>query len=170
MHITIEIKCPHCQSRSITRNGKKYNGTQNYRCSRCGHQFVDDREKTYSGCLFRTVQTIKMMRVRGMGIRDISTVLNASVGKVLKSLKSGTDTIKPKQAYYDRLEADEFWTYAGRKEHKVWLVYAYHCETGKLWGMYGFGERGQRDNRRWERFISAFKGDGHPAGNGMRWG
>ncbi|MDR3146703.1 MAG: hypothetical protein LBU21_10530 [Treponema sp.] len=29
MSITIEIKCPHCQSTTISRNGKKDNGKQN---------------------------------------------------------------------------------------------------------------------------------------------
>ncbi|MDR1231591.1 MAG: hypothetical protein LBK61_09345 [Spirochaetaceae bacterium] len=38
MKITIEIKCPRCLNPGITRNGKKYSGKQNCRCSRCGHQ------------------------------------------------------------------------------------------------------------------------------------
>jgi hypothetical protein len=50
-----------------------------------------------------------------MGIRDISAVLKPSAGKVLKVLKSGNYTIKPKQARYDRLETDEFWTCEGKK-------------------------------------------------------
>jgi transposase-like protein len=90
---------------------EKNNGKQNYRCSRCGHPFIADHEKTYNGCLSWTVQSIKMMLVRGMGIRDVSAVLKLSAGKVLKVLESCSCTIKPKRAYYDRLEIDEFWTY-----------------------------------------------------------
>jgi insertion element IS1 protein InsB len=33
---------------------------------------------------------------------------------------------------------DEFWTYVGKKAEKVWLIYAYHRETGEIvawvWG------------------------------------
>jgi IS1 family transposase len=29
-----------------------------------------------------------------------------------------------KQEYYDCLEADEFWTYAGKKSVGLWLIYA----------------------------------------------
>jgi transposase-like protein len=99
MTITIKIKCSHCQSSRITRNGKKNNGKQNYRCSLCGHPFIADHEKTYNGRLSWTAQSINMMLVRGMGIRDISAVRKLSAGKVLKVLESCSYTIKPKQAY-----------------------------------------------------------------------
>jgi transposase-like protein len=89
MTITIELKCPHCHSPKITRNGKKHNGTQNYRCSCCGRQFIGDHQMTYHGCLSWIVQMVKIMLVRGIGIRDISTVLEISITKVLKVLKSG---------------------------------------------------------------------------------
>ncbi|MDR1466623.1 MAG: IS1 family transposase, partial [Treponema sp.] len=49
MLITIEIKCPRCQSPNISRNGKKSNGKQNYLCTCCGHQFISDHDITYQG-------------------------------------------------------------------------------------------------------------------------
>jgi predicted transposase YbfD/YdcC len=51
MTITIEIKRPHCHSHNITRNGKKRNGKQNYRCTQYGCQFIGGHEMTYRGCL-----------------------------------------------------------------------------------------------------------------------
>jgi hypothetical protein len=76
--------------------------------------------------------------VRGIGIRDISRALKISVAKVLKVLKTCNHTINPKRAYYGRLEIDEFWTYAGKKENKLRLIYAYRRETGEtvayVWG------------------------------------
>jgi hypothetical protein len=59
------------------------------------------------------------MLVRGIGIRDISVVLQISITKVLKVLKSGKYRIKPKRTHYDCLEIDEFWTYVGKKKNKV---------------------------------------------------
>jgi IS1 family transposase len=65
-------------------------------------------------------------------------VLKISITKVLNVLKSSTYKIKPKRAHYDCLEIDEFWTYVGEKKHKVWLIYAYHRESGEIvayvWG------------------------------------
>jgi serine kinase of HPr protein (carbohydrate metabolism regulator) len=54
---------------------------------------------------------VKIMLVRGIGIRDIGAVLQISITKVLKVLKSTEYRIKPKQTHYDRLEIDEFRTY-----------------------------------------------------------
>jgi hypothetical protein len=72
------------------------------------------------------------MLVRGIGIRDSSVVLKVSINMVLKVLKSGNYKIKPRQRHYDRLEIDEFWTYVGKKQNNVWLMYAYHRDTGEL--------------------------------------
>jgi hypothetical protein len=90
------------------------------------------------GTLSRVKNMIKIMLVRGIGIRDIRAVLKISITTVLKVLKSIKYRIKPKQSHYDRLEVDEFWTYAGKKKDKVWLIYAYHRESGEIaafvWG------------------------------------
>jgi IS1 family transposase len=122
------------------------------------------------------------MLVRGIGIRDISTVLKTSVTKVLKVLKSGAYVINPKKPRYDRLETDEFWTCAGKKKNKVWLIYAYHRESGEIvayvWGkrdiktakklrerIKGLGISCGRvctDNR--DSFLAVFGEDAHSAG------
>ena len=75
---------------------------------------------------------IKIMLIRGIGIRDISTVLHISITKVLKTLTSSKYAIQPRQKHYDCLEIDEFWTYVKEKKNKIWLIYAYHRETGEI--------------------------------------
>jgi transposase-like protein len=81
---------------------------------------------------------VKIMPVRGAGIRGISVILNISVKKVLKTLTPAKYQIRPSRNHYDCLEIDEFWTYAGQKTNKVWLIYAYHRESGEIavyvWG------------------------------------
>jgi transposase-like protein len=59
--------CPHCHGTMLVRNGKKYNGAQNYLGKDCGRQFIADHERTYRGCLPEMVDTIKNMLVRGVG-------------------------------------------------------------------------------------------------------
>jgi transposase-like protein len=88
MLTTIEIKRLRCHSPNVTPNGKKYNGKQNYRCTQCGRQFIDGHEMTYRERLSRVVEMVKIMLVRGIGIRDISAVLQIRITKVLKVLKS----------------------------------------------------------------------------------
>ena len=122
------------------------------------------------------------MLVRGSGVRDISAVLRVSVKKVLKALKSNKYQIQPQRRHYDCLETDEFWTYAGRKTNKVWLIYAYHRESGEIaayvWGKRDLktAEKLRKELKRlgigydrlgvdnWDSFLKAFAGDGKDAG------
>ena len=179
MQLTIELKCPQCHSHTIVRNGKKHKGIQNYLCKQCGRQFIADQERTYKGTLPWIVPLIKIMLVRGNGVRDISTILKISVKKVLKTLVSTKYELTPKRKHYDRLEIDEFWTYVG---NKVWLIYAYHRESGEIvtyvWGKRNLktAEKLRKRLKRlgisydriavdeWDSFQSAFSGDKRDAG------
>ena len=88
MTITIELKCPHRHSPNIVRNRKKSNHTQNYLYKACGKQYISYHKRTYWGTLSYIAAMIKIMLVRGIDVRDISVILNVSIGKVLKTLKS----------------------------------------------------------------------------------
>jgi len=59
-------------------------------------------------------------------------LLGISAWKVLKTLTAAKYALKPKRKRCDCLEVDEFWTYAGRKKNRKWLIYAYHRETGEI--------------------------------------
>jgi IS1 family transposase len=72
------------------------------------------------------------MTVRGNGVRDIGAVLEISIKKVLKTLVSARYELTLKMKHDDCLEIDEFWTYAGKKENRVWLIYAYHWGSGEI--------------------------------------
>jgi insertion element IS1 protein InsB len=177
MQITIELKCPHCRNANIVRNGKKSNGTQNYLCKACGKQFMSDHERTYRGTITDIANIIKLMLVRGVGIRDVSEILKISIKKVLKTLTTSEYEIKPARKHYDCLEIDEFWTYVGKKTNKIWLIYAYHRETGEVVA-YVWGKRDLKTAKKlrkrlkrlgasydriacdeWESFLTAFKED-----------
>ncbi|GHU12328.1 hypothetical protein FACS1894161_0310 [Spirochaetia bacterium] len=125
---------------------------------------------------------IKIMLVRGLGIRDISAVLQVSITKVLKTLTASKYAIQPRQTHYDCLEIDEFWTYVGKKQNKVRLIYAYHRETGEIvayvWGKRDLKTAQKLRKRiqrlgitydtmatdRWDSFLAAFSGDNHLVG------
>ena len=177
MTINIELNCPHCHSPIIVRNGKKRNRSQNYLCKVCGKQFISDLERTYCGTLSYIADMIKIMLVRGIGIRDISAILKISVKKVLKTLTSARYEIKPARKHYDCLEIDEFWTYVGRKTNKIWLIYAYHRGTGEIVA-YVWGKRDLKTAKKlrrrlkrlgvtydriacdeWDSFLTAFNED-----------
>ena len=174
MQITIGLTCPRCHSPILVKNGKKHNGAQNYLCKHCGRQFIADHQRTYQGTLPWIAPLIKIMLVRGIGVRDISAVLKISVKKVLKTLVSTHYALEPRHKHYNCLEIDEFWTYVG---NKVWLIYAYHRESGEIvsyvWGkrdLHTAEKLKERLKRQgvsydrvaiddWESFQRAFSGD-----------
>jgi len=67
----------------------------------------------------------------GVGIRDAAYIEGISVNKVLSALSKTDYRIVPKNSHYKNLEVDEFWSYVGNKENKLWLLYVYSSETGE---------------------------------------
>jgi IS1 family transposase/transposase-like protein len=177
MKIKITLHCPDCQGTKIKKNGKKSSKKQNYLCKNCKRQFIGDHALRYKGCHSQLKNKILLMLVRGIGIRDISEIENISINKVLSVLVYSNHKIQPKQSHYEQLEVDEFWTYVGNKKNKVWLIYAYHRESGEIVA-FVWGKRNVRTARnlrkkltelnisfdvictdKWESFLSAFKND-----------
>jgi IS1 family transposase/transposase-like protein len=148
----ITTGCPKCHSTRIVKNGKKRNGKQQYLCRDCGRQFISDSEKTYEGTLSIITTLILRMLVRGSGIRDISFVLQASITKVLKTLRTSKYKRTPQKMHYDKLEADEFWTYIRKKKNKLWLIYAYCRESGEIIA-YAWGKRNLKTAEKLRRAI-----------------
>jgi len=182
MKIEITLKCPTCSGANIKKNGKKENKKQNYCCNDCGRQFIGDHALTYTGCHSELAGKILLMLVRGIGIRDIAEIEKVSINKVLSVLVNSNVIIAPQKSHYNELEIDEFWTYVGNKKNKVWLIYAYHRETGEIvawvWGKRNF--RTTKALRQkitelgitfgivytddWVSFVKAFKSDNHIIG------
>ena len=184
MKIEIELYCPNCQSAKIVKNGIKSNGKQNYLCKneKCGRQFIGDHNLTYKGCHSIINHRIKLMLVRGVGVRDISVIENVSTGKVLTVLAKSDYSITPKKEHYKSIEVDEFWTYVQKKNNKQWLIYAYDRETGEIIA-YVWGKRDLRTAKKlrkklkelninydsiatddWKSFKTTFKEDNHQIG------
>lgn len=124
--------CPYCLSAKVVRNGKKKSGAQNYLCKRCGKQFLD--EYLYWGGDKRVKDQILPMLLRGSGVRDCAAVLGISKNCVLRHLikAAGETVIKPEKSYYHKVQIDELWSYVGKKEKKVWLLYAYCPQSGEI--------------------------------------
>ena len=177
MKTQIDISCPNCHSPSFSIYGIKSYGKQNYQCKACKRQFIGDHALTYNGCHSRIEDKIRLMTVRGCGIRDISIIASVSIGKVLSTIGSSIYKTAPKQRYYERLEVDEFWTYVYRKKRKVWLIYAYDRATNEIVA-YVWVKRDLRTAKKprarlkqlkvsygsismdnWDSFVTAFKPD-----------
>ncbi len=151
-------------------------------CKNCKRQFIGDHILTYQGCHSQLIKKIELMLVRGVGIRDIAEIESVSIGKVLSVLVKSERVIKPKKTHYEHIEVDEFWTYVGKKQEKVWLIYAYDRHSGEIVA-FVWGKRDLKTAKKlkarlkelsvhydtistdnWDSFVTAFKGDNHLIG------
>ena len=101
MKTQIDISCPDCHSPSFSINGIKSYGKQNYQCKDCKRQFIGDHALTYNGCHSKVEELIRLMTVRGCGVRDIAVMASVSIGKVLSTIGASVYRIAPKKRYYE---------------------------------------------------------------------
>jgi IS1 family transposase len=76
------------------------------------------------------------MLCRGSGIRDSVAITGVSKTTVLRLIKSVAQgiTVKPQKHHYHQVQIDEQWSYVGKKQRKVWMLYAYAVEEDELIG------------------------------------
>jgi IS1 family transposase/transposase-like protein len=131
--LTITVKCPHCSSTKVKKNGKKPSGKQNFYCNNCKKQF--QYEYSYAGACPKAKQQLRSMTLNGSGIRDIKRVLGLSVVCILMALRYWFKQI-PEPSFtgkYKEVQLDEFWSFVKhRKQGKRWVWYAYDKATGKI--------------------------------------
>lgn len=88
MTVWIAVRCPHCHSTDVVKNGFLGEEKQRYLCqnSEClRRSFILDY--TYNGCQREVKKKIPQMAVNGSAIRDTARVLEISEKTVMSALK-----------------------------------------------------------------------------------
>jgi insertion element IS1 protein InsB len=131
-YVKIKVNCPHCSSPKVVKNGQKSTGKQNFLCKDCRKQFQHDY--TYQGAAPVVKKQIISSLIHGCGIRDSATLFKTSQKTVLNLIERvGTKLkIEPSQKHYTQIQIDEFYSFVGSKEKKVWIFYAYAPETREI--------------------------------------
>jgi len=80
-----QIKCPHCGSEDMVKNGHSENSTQRYRCKSCKGSFQIDY--TYNARKPGVKDQIETQILNCSGIRDVSRNLQISKNTVISELK-----------------------------------------------------------------------------------
>ena len=133
--------CPHCSSDNLVKNGFTYYGKQNHKCKTCKRQFVE-REDPERLTLEETVKKLLLERI---SLRGICRVVNKSLGwlsSFIKRLYGELGDELPIQIpeYPDLelylVEADEMWSFVGKKADKQWIWLAMEVETRQIIGFW----------------------------------
>lgn len=139
----MECRCPSCSSTLVKKNGHIHNNKQNYRCLKCGRQFV--LEPTQKIIDDKTKGLIKRVLLERISLEGVCRAFEVSMPWLLEFID---DLIKelPQNlnaevvAEDDEIEvvvfeADELWSYVGSKENPQWLWLVMHSKTRQIIAM-----------------------------------
>ena len=144
--INIQVKCPHCHSPKVVKNGTKKTGRQNFLCRHCGKQF--QHEYLYQGADPCVKAQVKSSLLHGSGIRDCNKVFGVSAKCTLRLILEFGKSIlvRPKRRRYRKVQVDELWSFVNEKGRKVWIFYVYAPETREILAL-TMGKRSARQVR-----------------------
>jgi transposase len=84
----IEIGCRYCGADDLVKNGRSENGTQRYRCNKCGRNF--QHEYSYNAWKPGVKDQIEKQTLNSGGVRDIGRNLGISKNTVISVLKKNS--------------------------------------------------------------------------------
>ncbi len=124
---TNNLTCPRCQLSHIKKNGHTYYGKQNYRCKRCGRQFVENSQLINQS----KRNLVKKLLLERISLSGICRVLDISLTWLLDFIEQ-VYARNDEQLNFSQvdlsceleiicLEADELWSFVQNKENKQWI-------------------------------------------------
>jgi insertion element IS1 protein InsB len=135
------LGCPQCGLSHSKRNGHTHYGKQNHQCLNCGRQFVEDSQRITE----QKRQMIKRLLLERLSLLGICRVMNISlrwllsfIAEIYESLPDDLNLRLPLsptgQVKLLRLEAeaDEMWSFVGRKSNKQWVWIAIDVDSKQI--------------------------------------
>jgi IS1 family transposase len=178
----MKIRCPHCISKNVTKNGHTHHGKQNHECQKCGKQFSENSQKKVISD--EAKNQIKKLLLERLSLRGICRVMDISIGWLLKFIsqlyRDLPEDLNVKVIHRNKLilfnldiEADEMWSFVGNKKNKKWIWLALDPNTNQIVGFHG-GDRSKESARKlfqslpfWYRFTADFYTDDYEAYKGI---
>ena len=115
-----------CQASAI-KHGRHRNGTQRYRCTRCGKTFTEPRPRPLGNmtiglqrasqairCLVEGCSVLSTSRLTGLNKNTVLKLLLLAGGKAERVLDTQVRNIDCRV-----VQADELWTFVGKKQERV---------------------------------------------------
>ncbi len=142
-----KLTCPRCQLSHIKRNGHTYYGKQNYQCLLCARQFVVRNEIVSP----EKQALIKSLLRERLSLRGICRVLKISLSWLINFIEQlylrtppDLQFIAPRAAEIKIfcLEADELWSFVGKRENKRWIWLILERRTRQIIAVH-IGDRSQ---------------------------
>ena len=163
----IRTTCPRCDQTDYKKHGKTHPGKQNYRCRRCGREFIQELKR--EPIAPEPQALVKKLLLERLSLRGICRVVGVSLDWLLTFLVSlygelpdhVNVSLEPTDNHIiiQRLEveADELLSFVGNKKNKHWLWLAMAIKTKQVLAFY-VGDRSKRSARKlWKAIPAAYQ-------------
>lgn len=157
--------CPSCGSLAFIRNGINQHGDQNHKCLECKRQFVlNPQNKIISD---ETKDLVRRLLLEKLSLRGICRAAQVSQAWLLNFIKQEYDQVPrglnvqvPPEStglVLERLEADELWSFVGKKKNQVWIWLALDATTRQVVAVHA-GGRSEKDAKAfWEEVPEPYR-------------
>lgn len=157
--------CPSCNSKAFVRNGFNHHGDQNHRCLDCKRQFVlDPHNKIISE---ETKSLIRRLLLEKLSLRGICRAAEVSQPWLLNFIKQEYEgaprdlnvRVPPESTglILERLEADELWSFVGKKKNQVWIWLALDATTRQVVAVHAGGRSEQDAKAFWAEVPEPYR-------------
>ena len=136
----MDISCPHCHSNTIRKNGSIHTGKQKYECITCRKQFVENPQNKIIP--EDAKERIRRSLLERVSLEGICPIFDVSMPWLLEFMESTVQplpedlnaTVVTENEEFEVLvlEADELWSFVGRKENEQWLWLILHSATRQI--------------------------------------
>jgi insertion element IS1 protein InsB len=159
------LHCPQCRLSHIKKNGHTHYGKQNHQCLECGRQFVANSQRIET----QTRDQIKKLLLERLSLRGICRVMNVSLQWLLPFIAQLYQEL-PDDLYVQpsspqrrirllrlQAEADEMWSFVGKKANKQWVWIAIDVESRQVLAFY-VGDRSRKSAQKlWQRIPKRYR-------------
>jgi insertion element IS1 protein InsB len=163
----IREDCPQCGSTRHKKNGHIHNGKQNHRCKACGRQFVGEFEQRRVSAEHRAL--IERLVNERLSLRGICRAVGVGMKWLMGFLVEGYEGAPahlnvqiPQRCdlllvHFLEAEADELWSFVGKKANPQWLWLALDARSGQVLAFH-VGDRSRESARQlWNQLPAAYR-------------
>jgi insertion element IS1 protein InsB len=165
--MSVRGACPACGSMQFKKNGHIHSGKQNHQCKACGRQFVTDA--TDRSILHEQRTLIEHLLRERISLRGICRAVGVSFTWLLHFMVERFAAcpdhlhvrlpVRPTAVVLRRLEAeaDELWSFVGKKANKQWLWIAMDAKTSQVIAFH-VGDRSRESAKElWAKIPSVYR-------------
>ena len=157
--------CPSCGSNAFKKNGINQHGDQNHKCLACDRQFVlDPHNKIISD---ETKNLVRRLLLEKLSLNGICRAAEVSQAWLLNFIKQEyaqvprdmNVRVPPDSAglILERIEADELWSFVGKKKNQVWIWLALDATTRQVVAMHAGGRSEQDAKAFWAEVPEPYR-------------